>query len=146
LTVIKQRKIIADKHIYESPRQFKKFLKGKNPKTQRRYSAYRRRNRDLIERGFNQKYDKKTKSYVYTKKGISRDDLKKKPKPLSKTSHYVHGVFYLCQGSGVEFEHTHHFVSRKPYDDATALSKHASVFPQHEVISHEFLGSKIVED
>lgn len=59
MTVIRQKRIIADKHIYESPEDFKKFTEGKDKKTVKRYSQYRRRSRDLLERGFNQRYDKK---------------------------------------------------------------------------------------
>lgn len=147
MTIVKQRRIISDKHVYESPRSFKAFLKGKKSKTQKRYSAYRRKRRDLLERGYSEKYDKKTRTFTYAKKGIDNSELRKKPRTIKeREQHYVHVIWFLCEYAGVEFEHTYHYESKNLYRDRTGLAKHASVSPQHEVINHEFLGSKVMSD
>lgn len=146
MTIVKQRKIISDEHVYESPRSFKKFLKGKKPKTQKRYSAYRRKRRDLLERGYNEKYDKKTRTFIYSKKGIDNSELKKKPKNRRKDEHYVHGIWFNCKVSAVEFQHVYHYESYEEFRSKTGLAKHSRVFPTHEVISYEFLGSKVVSN
>lgn len=146
MTTISQRKIISDTHIFEDKKDFDKFLKGKNPKTQQRYRQYRARARELRAEGYNFRYDKDSKSYIYTKKGIQHSELKTSEFKISVNEHYVHGYAFRCEYAGSEFEHDYHYADKKQASDKIALSRHRVLFPEHILKQYEYLGSKIVKD
>ena len=146
MTTINQRKIISDIHIFEDKKDFDKFLKGKKPVTQKRYKAYRIKSKELRAEGYNFRYDKNTRSYVYTKRGIQPKELKRKEFKLSVNEHFVHGYFFRCEYAGNEFEHTYHYASKKDAKDSIVLHRHTNLFPEHILIKYEYMGSKVVKD
>lgn len=146
MTTIKQHKIIGDIHIFEDKKDFDKFLENKKPSTQKRYKEYRVRGRELRAEGYNFRYDKETKTYIYTKKGIQPTELKKKKFKIDVNQHYVHGYLFRCDYAGSEFEHTYHYSDKKEPSDRITLRRHSILFPEHNLKEYEYLGSKVVKD
>lgn len=144
---VRIRKIISEKHLNESNKDFKKFLVGKKPATQKRYKSYR----NLVMKKRNQGYNiKAEKNYiVFHKKkrraGADLPDYRDIPETALSVT-YGHAFHFTCKYDKVSetqiIEHRHVLESRSKKPNAVRnLISHNKAFPTHTVLEQEYEGT-----
>jgi len=140
------KKIVSDKHIDESPEDFKLFLVNKKSSTIKRYIRYRKHVLNLRSKGYHARTTSK-KGYVTYKKGVPRQDkdLPKYDNYRRDKEHIIYSHYYkfVCDTPSMKNKkHRHSYESRTPIPNKRKIyQSHERHFIDHNVKKFGYVGT-----